>query len=142
LALDLLWEKGCNEAWIVGGGGGRIAHLFGIREWFERERFPRRWITAAEDIYCIDKAASGGPDTGGGIANLSLTLKQGNVVSVFLLGGGPWEAISTGLKWPLDNVRWGRGLYGLSNVALASEITVSATQGRFMVIIEDIWQQS
>jgi thiamine pyrophosphokinase len=140
LALNLLWEKGCDEAWIVGGGGGRIDHLFGIRDLFERERFPRRWITAAEDIYCIDGTA-GGPVLAGTIANLSLTLKQGNVVSVFPLGGGPWKAKSMGLKWPLDNVHWERGLYGLSNVALAPEMSVNVTQGRFMIIIEDICQQ-
>jgi thiamine pyrophosphokinase len=145
LALALLWEKGCDEAWIAGGGGGRIDHLFGIRDLFERERFPRRWISAAEDIYCID-GAGGGPAVGGTIANLRLTVKQDSLVSVFPLGGGPWKAASTGLKWSLDNVRWERGLYGLSNrlqpaVALVPEITVSATRGRFMVIIEDICQQ-
>jgi thiamine pyrophosphokinase len=133
LALALLWEKGCDEACIAGGGGGRIAHLLGIRDLFERERFPRRWITAAEDIYCIE---------GGATANLKLTLKQGSVVSVFPLGGGPWKAASTGLKWPLDNVHWERGLYGLSNVALAPEMNVSVKQGRFMIIIEGVWQES
>jgi thiamine pyrophosphokinase len=145
LALSLLWEKGCDEAWIVGGGGGRIDHLFGIRDLFERERFPCRWITAAEDIYCLD-GAGGGSAAGGTIANLRLTVKQDSLVSVFPLGGGPWKAASMGLKWPLDNVHWERGLYGLSNrlqpaVALAPEITVTAAQGRFMVIIEDICQQ-
>jgi thiamine pyrophosphokinase len=140
LALALLWEKGCDEAWIVGGGGGRIDHLLGIRDLFERERFPCRWITSAEDIYCIDKATSS--TAGAVIAKLIFTVKQGNLVSVFPLGGGPWKAASTGLKWPLDNVHWERGLYGLSNVALEPEITVSAAQGRFMVIIEDICQQS
>jgi thiamine pyrophosphokinase len=151
LALALLWEKGCDEAWIAGGGGGRIAHLLGIRDLFERERFPRRWITAAEDIYCIDKVVNGpaacnqadsGPATGTANAGLTLTLKQGDLVSVFPLGFGPWKAESKGLKWPLDNVHWERGLYGLSNVALEPEIVISATQGRFMVIIEGVWQQS
>jgi thiamine pyrophosphokinase len=136
LALALLWKNGCDEAWIAGGGGGRIAHLLGIRDLFERKRFPRRWITAAEDIYCIDGTE------GGAIGNLSLMLKQGVLVSVFPLGFGPWKAESRGLKWPLDNVYWERGLYGLSNVALVPEITISATQGRFMVIIEEVWQQS
>jgi thiamine pyrophosphokinase len=141
LALALLWEKGCDEAWIAGGGGGRIAHLLGIRDLFERERFPRRWITAAEDIYCVD-GKEGGPALTGTISKLRLTVKQGTMVSVFPLGGGPWKATSTGLKWPLDKVHWERGLYGLSNVALAPEMSVSAAQGRFMVIIEDICQQS
>ena len=124
LAFALLWEKGCEDAWIVGGGGGRIDHLFGIRDLFERELFPRRWITAAEDIRCIDEAGG----------SLNMRLEPGSLVSVLPLGGGPWKAESRGLKWPLDNVYWERGLYGLSNVALAEEITVNAGQGRFMVI--------
>jgi len=130
LALALLWDKGCAEAWIAGGGGGRIDHLFGIRDLFERERFPRRWLTAAEDIRCIE----------GGDA-LTVTVEQGGVVSVFPLGDGPWQAQSTGLKWPLDNVHWKRGLYGLSNVA-ESEITINARQGRFMIILEGTWRRA
>jgi len=133
LALDLLWEKGCDEAWIIGGGGGRVAHLFGIRDLFERKKFPRRWITAAEDIHCLDGNTADG--------SLTVNLKQGDVVSVFPLGGGPWKAESKGLKWPLNNVHWERGLYGLSNVAVAEKIEVIAKQGRFMVILEGVWRQ-
>jgi thiamine pyrophosphokinase len=135
LALALLWDKGCGEVWIVGGGGGRIDHLFGIRDLCERERFPSRWITANEDIYCIDSADS---DASG---SLSLGLKPGALVSVFPLAGGPWKAESAGLKWPLVHVRWERGLYGLSNVAVEGEFMVKAQQGRFMVITEGMWRQ-
>jgi thiamine pyrophosphokinase len=137
LALDLLWDKGCAEAWIVGGGGGRLDHLFGIRDLFERERFPRRWLTAAEDIYCID--GDGADSTAAG---LTLTIEQGGVVSVFPLGDGLWKVHSTGLKWPLDNVRWKRGVYGLSNVVAESEITINARQGRFMIIVEGVWRRA
>jgi len=131
LALALLRKNDCDEAWIVGGGGGRIAHLFGIRHLFEREEFPHRWITAAEDIYCIDGDAGDG--------SLTIKLKQGDIVSVFSLRDGPWKAESKGLKWPLSKVKWERGLYGLSNVAAADEILVTAKQGRFMVILEGAW---
>jgi len=134
LALALLRKNGCDEAWIIGGGGGRIAHLFGIRDLFEREKFPHRWITAAEDIYCMDADAEN--------SSLTLKLKQGDVVSVFSLGNGPWKAESKGLKWPLSKVKWERGLYGLSNVAAAEEIEVAAKQGRFMVILEGAWERT
>jgi thiamine pyrophosphokinase len=134
LALALIWEKGCDEVWIAGGGGGRIDHLLGIRDLFERERFPRRWITAAEDIHCI----YGGAD---GAGKLTLALEPGTLVSVFPLGGGPWKAESTGLKWPLDAVRWERGLYGMSNVIVAPEITINAKQGRFLKITEGLWRR-
>jgi thiamine pyrophosphokinase len=141
LALALLREKGCGEIWIIGGGGGRIDHLFGIRELFEGDDFPTRWLTAAEDIYCIE----------GG--KLAISLAPGSVVSVFLVGGGPWKAESAGLKWPLDNVRWKRGMTGLSNIATTGtdagpdteadegKIEINSKQGRFMIILEDIWRQ-
>jgi thiamine pyrophosphokinase len=125
LAFNFLRENGCGEIWIVGGGGGRIDHLFGIRDLFERDIPPRRWITAGEDIYCVESGS------------LTKRLTAGALVSVFPLGGGPWKAESRGLKWPTDDVRWERGLYGLSNVALGEEIAINAVQGRFMVIFNN-----
>jgi thiamine pyrophosphokinase len=128
IALALLWEKGCKETWIIGGGGGRLDHIFGIRDLFERERYPRRWITANEDIYCLE---------GGDEKNdcLRLAVTQGKLVSVFPLGNGPWKAESKGLKWDLGSAHWERGLFGLSNVAIVDEIEINVKQGRFMVII-------
>jgi len=128
IALALLWEKGCTDAWIIGGGGGRLDHVFGIRDLFEREKYPRRWITANEDIYCVE-----GEDAKND--RLRLAIKQGKLVSVFPLGDGPWKAQSKGLKWDLGKARWERGLFGLSNVAIADEIEISVKQGRFMVIV-------
>jgi thiamine pyrophosphokinase len=126
LALSLLWEQGCDEVWILGGGGGRADHLFAIRSLFERERFPRRWVTGGEDIRCVDAAAG---------AELSLGLAAGALVSVFPLGGGPWQAVSRGLQWPLDGLVWNRGFFGLSNVAGAGAFSITARHGRFMVVL-------
>jgi thiamine pyrophosphokinase len=128
IALALLWEKTSKETWIVGGGGGRLDHIFGIRDLFERERYPRRWITANEDIYCVE----GGDEEND---RLKAALQQGKLVSIFPLGNGPWKAESKGLKWDLGNASWRRGLFGLSNVAIADEIEVNVKQGRFMVIL-------
>jgi len=130
IALALLWEKGCEDTWIAGGGGGRLDHIFGIRDLFERDPYPRRWITANEDIRCVD---------GGDAKNdcIKLALKQDKLVSVFPLGSGPWKAESKGLKWELGNARWERGLFGLSNVAINDEIEINARQGRFMVLLEE-----
>ena len=132
LALSLLWEKGCDDTWIMGGGGGRLDHLFGIRDLLERKRFPCRWITAAEDIRCIE--AGNTADDAANYGSLTKAVEPGTLVSVFPLGTEPWKAGSRGLKWPLDNVPWARGMFGLSNVAVEEEITVSARQGRFMLI--------
>jgi len=131
LAITLLREKNCTAVWVAGGGGGRTDHLFGIRELFEGEKFPCRWITATDDIYCVE---SGNPEW-------KQTPEPGQLVSVFLLGTGPWEAESRGLKWPLDNVQWKRGMTGLSNVATAGKTEIKVKRGRFMVILEEIWQR-
>jgi thiamine pyrophosphokinase len=123
LAFSLLREKGCDEILLVGGGGGRLDHLFAIRSRFERKDFPRRGITAHEDIYCIEA-----PD------ELRGESSKGGLVSVFPLGNGPWKAVSRGLKWPLDNLVWDRGFFGVSNIAVEGSFFIKAEQGRFMVI--------
>jgi thiamine pyrophosphokinase len=124
LAFSLLVEQGCDEIWLFGGGGGRIDHLFAIRALFERDPCPQRWITAGEDIYCLDAPGE-----------LALTPKAGSPVSVFPLGDGPWEAQSRGLKWPLADLPWEPGFFGLSNEAAAGDFSIHADAGRFMVII-------
>jgi len=125
LALNVLWDQGCLDAWIVGGGGGRLAHILAIRDLFERERAPRRWLTAGEDARRVDPGET-----------LRAELEPGDVVSVFPLGGGPWKAESGGLKWELGGARWERGLHGISNVALGRDVEIRAAQGRFLAIME------
>lgn len=127
LAFAKAAEKGCEQIWIIGGGGGRIDHLFAIRSLFERERFPSRWITAGNDIRCIEAAERGGL--------LSLNVESGAQVSVFPLGEGGWKAKSRGLKWPLDELAWDRGFFGLSNLAPDGAFSVAALKGRFLIIL-------
>jgi len=137
LAFSLAKEKGCGEIWIIGGGGGRIDHLFGIKSMFERDDFPARWITSVDDIFCID---AGLKEQGTGIweqgtgKSFIFSVKKDASVAVFPLGDSLWEAKSTGLKWQLDNVKWNRGFFGLSNVALDGNFSITALKGRFMVI--------
>ncbi|MCL2214239.1 MAG: thiamine diphosphokinase [Treponema sp.] len=133
LAFSAAVEKGCERIWIIGGGGGRIDHLFGIRSMFERDIFPLRWITSAEDIHCI--AESTGEMGYKQESALCCNLEIGACVSVFPLGDGPWEAESSGLKWPLAGLSWNRGFFGLSNVAVDGKISITAIKGRFMVIL-------
>jgi len=125
LAFSLLREKGCEKIWIVGGGGGRIDHLFGIRSLFERDHPPERWITAGEDIRCLQASCD----------FVFLCEEKEKVISVFPLGDGPWEAESSGLVWPLDGLDWKRGFFGLSNRAPNGAFTVTVKQGRFFVMI-------
>jgi thiamine pyrophosphokinase len=125
LALSLLWEKGCAETWLLGGGGGRLDHLLGIRSLFERERFPGRWVTAREDVRAVEAPGELGRETA-----------AGGIVSVFPLGPGPWDAESRGLRWSLAGLAWNRGFIGVSNLAEDGSFRVRALKGRFMVITE------
>jgi thiamine pyrophosphokinase len=124
LLLSLLWEQGCGEIWLVGGGGGRTDHLLAIQALFEREKSPDRWITAAEDLRQVREGCS-----------LEAAAPPGAPVSVFPLGDGPWEAESRGLKWPLSGLPWKRGFFGLSNAAVARDFVIRAIQGRFLVVM-------
>jgi thiamine pyrophosphokinase len=120
LALNLLWDKGCNEVVVIGGGGGRIDHTFALRALFERQPCPNLWLTDREDVFCLKK----GP----------FSCKAYGLVSVFPVGKGPWCAKSEGLKWPLDSLSWNRGFFGLSNVSNGL-FSISITRGRFLVIV-------
>ena len=122
LLLALLWDRGCDEVWLLGGGGGRLDHLLGIHALFERERSPDRWITAAEDIRRIAEGQT-------------LEADRGGLVSVFPLGTGPWEAESRGLKWPLAGLPWKRGFFGISNSAAPEGFSIRAVEGIFLVIM-------
>ena len=124
LALELLWEKGCDEVCIAGGGGGRLDHLLAIRSLFERQKFPARWVTAFEDARCLDAGQE-----------LKLQRPVDTLVSVFPLGSGNVQAESTGLKWPLDGLSWDKGSFGISNRTVEESFTVRVTNGRFLLVV-------
>ena len=129
LALALLREQGCDEIWIAGGGGGRVDHLFAIRALFDRDDPPNRWFPGRERGCCADiRCIRGGK-------SLSAVLLPGSIVSVFPLGKGPWEAESSGLKWPLGGQGWQAGSFGISNVAAEGGLEIRSIRGRFMAIM-------
>jgi thiamine pyrophosphokinase len=122
LAVDLLFEKGCDQVTIAGGGGGRLDHTLAIAALFERERYPQCWFTAREEIYVVSN-------------EFHCNAKKTDVVSVFPLGTGPWKAQSTGLKWQLASAQWRRGFFGISNAAETESFTIRVLTGRFLVLI-------
>ncbi|MCL2382167.1 MAG: thiamine diphosphokinase [Treponema sp.] len=124
LAVNVLREKGCDEVWIAGGGGGRLDHLFAIRSLFERADPPHRWFPGKEEIRCVRE---------GGV--LRTALPPGSLVGVFPLGCGPWQAESSGLRWPLNGLVWERGSAWVSNVATQGPFEIHAARGRLLVLM-------
>ncbi|MHC6203199.1 thiamine diphosphokinase [Breznakiellaceae bacterium SP9] len=123
LALKLLIAQGCTQTRLIGGGGGRIDHIFAIRALFDRPLCPERWYTANENIYCVQSGCS-----------MKGKREPGSLVSVFPVWEGPWGAQSSGLKWPLDDIAWNRGFCGISNFTTKDQFTILSKQGRFLVI--------
>ncbi|MDR2468154.1 MAG: thiamine diphosphokinase [Spirochaetaceae bacterium] len=123
LAVDMLFDKGCDEVILVGGGGGRLAHIIGLYALFERERRPVRWRTAREDVFLACNS-------------VEFDAAPGTVISVFPMGESPWKAASINLKWPLDAVKWRRGFFGLSNAATDHKVRIDVLAGMFLIIIE------
>ena len=125
LAVALLREKGCDEIWLAGGGGGRTDHLLAICALFERDPPPDRWFTANEEIRCLKEGST-----------LNVSLPPGSRLSLLPLCSGPWEAESSGLKWPLDGLTWKKGGIGLSNMAVDRHFEIRSKKGRFLAIWE------
>jgi thiamine pyrophosphokinase len=128
LALRLLWDRGCGETWLIGGGGGRMDHLLAIRSLFERDRTPDRWVTAGEDVFRLGAGAAFSPPE-----DLRPVMRRDGI-SVFPLGTGPWQAESRGLKWPLRDLPWNRGFFGVSNAAQEGDFEIRVLRGQFLVI--------
>lgn len=124
LALEHLWGKGCDEVWIVGGGGGRIDHLFALYTLFEREKAPDSWFIPGYELRLIKTGTN--PH-----------LRNGCQISFFPLGTGPWKIKSKGLKWPLDDLPWKRGFCSVSNVVIDDIQELNPIQGRFLLVIPD-----
>lgn len=123
LAIELLFDKGCDEVILIGGGGGRLAHTLALVSLFERKRPPVRWLTAREDIFFVE-------------GRRVIETGAGALVSVFPLGAGPWLAESERLKWPLRGLAWERGCFGISNIATGDTVNIDIKQGSFLFIIE------
>ena len=54
---------------------------------------------------------------------------------IFPLGTGPWEAVSAGLKWPLEGLPWNRGFTGLSNRTETGKWSIEIKSGRFLAVL-------
>jgi thiamine pyrophosphokinase len=125
LAIEVLMKNGCDEVWIIGGGGGRVDHFFALYALFEQKRAPNRWFIPGYEMRLIN-------------THTALELPKDTQVSLFPLGTGPWEIKSGGLKWPLDHLPWKRGFCSISNVTSDEHQELNPLQGRFLLILPEI----
>lgn len=121
IGVRTLWERGCTEVVIAGGGKGRLDHLLAIALLFEREPSPRRWLTDKEDVRLVEGEAE-------------YTGWEGNTVSLFPLGDEASGLSSDGLKWPLDGLIFQRGHASVSNLVMAHRLRITVRQGKLLLI--------
>jgi thiamine pyrophosphokinase len=121
IALQIAREEGCDEVVLIGGGGGRLDHLLAIVALFERPGPPVAWISANAAVFPVDhEAVQYG--------------RPGELISFLPVGCVPCRMASSGLRWPLDDLEWGRGDLGISNEFVDREVRVSMRSGRLLVI--------
>ncbi len=122
LGLSALRDRGFERIVVAGGGGGRIDHLLAIFALFNRIDGPDEWLTNNERLIRITECTS-------------FTVRTGDTVSVFPLAGGGHSMKSTGLEWPLDDLDWNPGDFGVSNVAVCPHITIKPGEFPLVVIV-------
>ncbi len=123
LGINILYERGYNHITIIGGGGGRIDHLFALLYLFFRtSNTPVQWITDKERIVLVKNS-------------ITCKLPRYSLVSVFPGPSGASAMNSTGLKWPLNSVQFMPGFFGISNIALDDNITITTNNQPVIVIV-------
>lgn len=121
LGLEHLKKSGCDEIIMIGGGGGRLDHLLALLSLFDRPSPPDYWFTAHEEIIHIDNVYAG-------------RASAGEMVSLFPVGTQECTMTSTGLKWPLDHLRWNKGDVGISNRLETDDYSIRMKTGRLILI--------
>lgn len=123
IGLSYVWDRGIRNVTLVGGGGGRLDHLIGVLRLFERDIAPQRWLTDNEDVWLITDS-------------LVFHTQPGETLSFFAVGKDTATMKSTGLRWNLDGLSWGRGDVGVSNEAVDRTVSVQMLSGRLLLVRE------
>ena len=121
LAVQELRARGCEDVVILGGGGGRLDHIFALHHMMFRADGPTAWLTHRDEVIAIRDRFSSSGDIG-------------TVVSFFPAPGPTVRMRSWGLRWPLDTLAWNMGDFGVSNRISEREYGVELIEGRLLHI--------
>ena len=126
LAIDAAATAGYQQATIIGGTGGRIAHTFANALLLLKERtIALDWKTSQATVTALRRGRSG-----------TFHRTDGSLLSVLAIGGTA-ECASTGLRWSLDDVALDVGsTRGVSNEITTAAATVSVIRGQVLAIHE------
>jgi len=121
IAINILVQEGIKNITILGGGGGRLDHLYALFNLFERKIHPQRWITDSFVITAIkDK--------------IILEGFYNCLISLFPVGNTTCCMESEGLKWSLKGLQWNKGDMGVSNLVISDQAYIKMISGRLIMI--------
>ena len=129
LAVEKLREAGCSFDYLLGGGEGRLDHLYAILELYATDYFPDIWITEREMIYAVLP----------GMQRECLTSPQ---QTVSLINPCPQSCqVSTrGLQWELEQYDLSFGSASISNRTSGRGFSVRNT-GETVIIAAVLFAQ-
>ncbi len=121
LGIAWLRRKGMQNIVLIGGGGGRMDHLFAIMTLFWLPNPPCRWYTAQDELIFVRES-------------MSIVAPLEQIVSIFAIPGKPVSAKSQGLFWPLDNLVLDTSHLSLSNRVIAKQVQLSVLSGALLFL--------
>lgn len=123
LALDEARRHQTTSLIVVGGRGGRLDHL--LANVATISTFPEAevtWLTGEEAVYLVR-------------TRRRIRGEIGDLLTLLPVGGEVKGVTVEGLHWPLDDADLDFGTTrGLSNLLVATEVTISVTQGTLLAI--------
>lgn len=110
-------QAGCDQIIIIGGGGGRFDHLYGVLALFRVKNPPVRWYTAVETIHCVSD-------------QLRISFAhEVKTISVLGIGSEETHIHSEGLHWPLDGFSVSASHNSISNRNVQPDILLEVISG-------------
>ena len=121
--IGLRWLRGhgCGEIVMLGGGEQRLDHSLALLGLFGNSAPPVYWYTELEEVRFVD-----GP--------VEIEGHEGDGLSIYPVGKGPWEVDSEGLFWEVGKVDWGNFGMSLSNRIVVSRVKLTVRKGAFLLI--------
>jgi thiamine pyrophosphokinase len=125
LALDHVCRRGIARALVLGAGGGRLDHALGNLLLLASERFGAieldAWIGEATVSVVRGRRR--------------FSLRRGDVVSLFAVGGPAFGVTTHGLEYPLRHEMLSPGSSrGISNVVVDGPIMVEVADGVLLAV--------
>ncbi len=111
-ALQIVREHAIDSYVLVGGGGGRLDHLYGILTLFNTYGPPLAWFTQEESLLCISDTWTGRCRIGATLSLLPACIGASSLVTTH------------GLKWDVCSYQVNSRCISLSNEVSNEEVTI------------------